>query len=74
VTLNRLGDDARAERVLSEVVELAPTSGDARLGPRARLDLLFARLHTGATGVIERIPVEVRALVSALEDLTTTSA
>jgi class 3 adenylate cyclase/tetratricopeptide (TPR) repeat protein len=69
VTLNRLGDDARAERVLSEVVELAPTSGDARLAPRARLDLLFARLHTGATGVIERIPVEVRALVSALEDL-----
>jgi tetratricopeptide (TPR) repeat protein len=55
--------------VLSEVVELAPTSGDARLGPRARLDLLFARLHIGATGVIERIPVEVRALVSALEDL-----
>jgi class 3 adenylate cyclase/tetratricopeptide (TPR) repeat protein len=69
VTLNRLGDDARAERVLSEVVELAPTSGDARLAPRARLDLLFARLHIGATGVIERIPVEVRALVSALEDL-----
>jgi len=69
VTLNRLGDDARAERVLSEVVELAPTSDDARLGPRARLDLLFARLHIGATGVIERIPVEVPALVPALEDL-----
>jgi class 3 adenylate cyclase/tetratricopeptide (TPR) repeat protein len=69
VTLNRLGDDARAERVLSEVVELAPTSGDARLAPRAQCDLLFARLHIGATGVIERIPVEVGALVSALEDL-----
>jgi class 3 adenylate cyclase/tetratricopeptide (TPR) repeat protein len=69
VALNRLGDDTRAERVLSEVVELAAASGDARLAPRARLDLLFARLHTGATGVIERIPVEVRALVPVLEGL-----
>jgi class 3 adenylate cyclase len=69
VALNRLGDDARAERALSEVVELASTSGDARLAARARLDLLFARLHTRAAGVIERIPVEVRALVPVLEGL-----
>jgi class 3 adenylate cyclase/tetratricopeptide (TPR) repeat protein len=69
VALNRLGDDARAERVLSEAVERASVSGDARLAPRARLDLLFARLHTGASGVIERIPVEVRALVPVLEGL-----
>jgi class 3 adenylate cyclase/tetratricopeptide (TPR) repeat protein len=69
VALNRLGDDTRAERVLSEVVELAPASGDPRLAPRARLDLLFAHLHTGATDVIEQIPVEVRTLVPVLEEL-----
>jgi tetratricopeptide (TPR) repeat protein len=70
VTLNRLGDDdTRAEQVLTEAVELAPASGDARLAPRARLDLLFARLNASAAGTIERIPEEVRTLIPVLEAL-----
>jgi class 3 adenylate cyclase/tetratricopeptide (TPR) repeat protein len=70
VALNRSGDDdTRAEQVLTEAVELAPVSDDARLAPRARLDLLFARLNTGAAGAIARIPEEVHTLVPVLEAL-----
>jgi class 3 adenylate cyclase/tetratricopeptide (TPR) repeat protein len=70
VALNRSGgDDTRAEQVLTEAVELAPVSHDARLAPRARLDLLFARLNAGAAGAIEQIPGEVRTLVPVLEAL-----
>jgi tetratricopeptide (TPR) repeat protein len=69
VALNRLGDDTRAEQVLTEAVELAPASGDARLAPRARLDLLFARLNASAAGAIARIPEEVATLVPVLEAL-----
>jgi class 3 adenylate cyclase/tetratricopeptide (TPR) repeat protein len=67
--LNRLGDSPGAEEVLTEAIEHASTSGDARLAARARLDRWFARLSTSPAAAIEAIPGEVQMLVPSLEAL-----
>jgi class 3 adenylate cyclase/tetratricopeptide (TPR) repeat protein len=67
--INRLGENERAEGVLTEAVALASASGDADLEARARLDRWWARAELNVPGFSEGIAREVWALVPTLEDL-----
>jgi tetratricopeptide (TPR) repeat protein len=69
VALNRLRDNPKAEAVLTEVIQHASASGDARLAARARLDRWVARMTTSLAAAIEALPGDVEALIPVLEAL-----
>jgi hypothetical protein len=69
VALNRLADHPKAEQVLTEAIQHAAASGDARLAARARLDRWFARTDTNLAAAIEAIPGAVQTLIPEFEAL-----
>jgi predicted ATPase len=69
VALNRLAHHPKAEQVLTEAIQHAAASGDARLAARARLDRWFARTDTNLAAAIEAILGAVQTLIPVLEAL-----
>ena len=76
--LNRMAEDAKAEAVLTEAIELAEANGDGGLVARATLDRFFSEGVLGGPGTVSEMQRDVRALIPALEaagdDLALTKA